>query len=588
MENKDEDYRKSLKQEKSSSSSSSSSKSKSPPSKKSMYVLDVPPTPSPPVFTMEMDQATPKKRQKKSKSPETNFEKYKKYQKRGYTTEAELEKYYPPFEPEFYKTLPFEQDIKNILGEEYMDTLSVLVDAADKTNYAYWNYKMYISRDMGFSDFDTTIADAPEVIEYIYYLYLRFGDPSQYHDKSKEGKYNVIKSIIELEIDDEDETDFEINFEDDYTFDQKIEATLKDYGNLVIDTPNVNMKDIDKYRFIQVKLEKDEETIVPKESDLEDLGFPNDLLLMLQRTKFKLSRFIYKLLSFYNEKYSIISIGLNTFYVPDNTIDDLLKNFSTRFAVIPLTLPGHQNLIIVDSLFQTIERFEPHGKQSFNRLFKLYLTNAEFNQYISKQGLKDFMLKVIQNNYDISPYYKSNEIKKLIDAIIEYSKFKPKYEKFFKLIAEFLMADYKLANLNWDNHLPGYTYLSPAQYQAEIGPQSYFDYASDIPMPLGLCVAFCFVYLMLRMNCQTKTDFINLQANINSDFFKFLYDWYVKFVDPSIDFDKTAQDHNIFVKSAIVEFIVTANDKYYKVLFDDINDLFKTSFISAGGRKFFA
>jgi hypothetical protein len=575
MENKD----KTLKRAKSSSSKS--------PTRKNIFELDVPPSPK--KFTFQM--SSPQKQQSiTKKSPQSKYEKYLKYQKRGYVTPNEMEKFYPSIDPEFQKTLPFENEMQTILGDEYFDTLQTLVDTADKKNYAYWNYKMYMIRDMGFRDFDTSIADAPKVIDYIYYLYLRFGDPSQYFQKTNEGKFNVIQSVVEMEVDDNDETEFKITY-DNYKFDSEIDLSLKPYGNLKIETENVSIKDVDQYREIKVKLESsdDDEFEIPSEEDLEYFGFENDLLKMLQKSKVKLNAFIYDMLYIYNQNSSLIVIYQDNYYLPEDTLADLFKNFTTRYAIVPVVLPGHQNLLIVDRQFKTIERFEPHGKNSYIRLFISYVGDPKFRQLLDSQGLKNLMLNAINNNYSMQPYYTTPEYRQLIKVIHDYAKKQGENGKYYEHISDFLLADYRLGTIDWDNyHLPGYTYISPYWYQSDVGPQTFYDYKEDIPMPTGLCVAFCFIYSMLRMNVKTEDDFIFLQRNINEELYKFLFEWYVKNVDSSIDLEKTTKDQKIFVKSAIVEFIVTANDKYYKILFDNINELFKTSFLSTGGRTFFA
>jgi hypothetical protein len=188
----------------------------------------------------------------------------------------------------------------------------------------------------------------------------------------------------------------------------------------------------------------------------------------------------------------------------------------------------------------------------------------------------------------MKPYFGTPEYRKLIRVINEYGA-NTKYKKYYEHISDFLLADYRLSSVDWENQysLDGYTYFSPYMYETEEGPQTYYDYKEDFPIPTGLCVAFCFVYLMLRMNCNTKNDFLSLQSNINEQFYTFLFQWYQNNVDSSITLSNTDKDKKIFVRSAIVEFIVTANDKYYKELFDDINDRFKTNFLSTGGRTFF-
>jgi DNA-dependent RNA polymerase auxiliary subunit epsilon len=92
--------------------------------------------------------------------------------------------------------------------------------------------------------------------------------------------------------------------------------------------------------------------------------------------------------------------------------------------------------------------------------------------------------------------------------------------------------------------------------------------------------------LALRLRALTKDEFKDLQTAINTKFFDFMLEWYGNNVDSSVQVDSTNENEKkLFVKEAMVEFIVKVNDQYLGKLFEKVNKKFNLNFMVYQGRN---
>jgi hypothetical protein len=482
---------------------------------------------------------------------------------------------YNPLDPSFVYQIPFEEELKDILGEDYYKYASIMFENIEKSALGMWVYTEYLLNDMHFENFDYSMHDVNPILDYIYYIYQRFGDSLQYYEPETRGKLNIIYKLVMEETEDPLESNYVIEMQNQgsYPVDKIINLELKDFGNLVPSNESV----LRNSRFFKIKI-RNKSLKIPTPSDLHLFEF-SYLKKILTSSPLRTEKMIYKLLDQYLNHSSVILMH-QKLRLPYQFMFHL-SNAKDRFFVAPISEPTHLNLLIFDMDFQTIERFEPHGSISYSYLKNILYTNGGL---LKQRGHQKLIQEIIASNHNYYAFYTDPQFKLLIEDLGEISK--SVSDKKLQLLLESIRLDFHLMEIKFPPKFANFRLLLPIQYQISTGPQTYYDIPFENELPRGLCVTFCYIYLALRLRALTKDEFKDLQTAINTKFFDFMLEWYGNNVDSSVQVDSTNENEkNLFVKEAMVEFIVKVNDQYLGKLFEKVNKKFNLNFMVYQGRN---
>jgi hypothetical protein len=500
-------------------------------------------------------------------------------EQRNPITRVEKLKYYPPLEPEMYLKTPFEDELQEILEDDYYKFSFLIMEALDKSALGSWCYNEYLQIDLNLQNFESSVPDMETVLQYTYYIYSRIGDPIQYYNYENKEKLNLILELIHQETKNPEEITYVIGPKNN----KKQKIQLIPDGLLESKTGQpLDNELIKRYKSFEIDL--------PNKDSLDSDGIPSTKEISLFPMKnikvwisihpTRIGQFVYTMIDRYFTNTSFIQRHDNRLIFPYE-FDLNLNTNKKRFFITSILQKTHLNILIFDKQFQTIERFEPHGTITYEYFTKFVLKNKEF---LTKLGFKNLITELEYNNFKLRPFYKDQQFRKLIAQINDFQK--QINDEQLRLTIQTIELDLEISEAKFPAPYNSYQILLPQDYQIVDGPQSYYDLDFEIDLPTGLCVTFCFIYFCMRLRVNTREELAQLQLNINQRFFEFLLTWYQQNIDPNVEVDSTLEkEKKLFVKEAVVEFLMKANQKYLGKLLERINELFGTDFILTQGRN---
>lgn len=564
------------------------------------------------------DSSTSSKRTKNplpkiQKSIDDLTEKYKKRTKflvsPNPVSKAEAQEFYTGLNPNktYFMSLEdkplkpiFEDELEEILGEDYEKYALNIFENVDKTSTGVYFFVNYLQNELNIKNFGSTININPMniILDFIHYFYLRLGDPSQYYGN------NYYKLVILLNLiwaESADSKDLDI-----YTIkinnpkkesDETLSLTLSENGVLTKRDENDEVEDqlLSKYENFEIEIpDKDDYDINRFPSQPELLPFHFKSFRSIYNTFFNLGNFIISLITNFIKESEYMYYKPNELKLPIDFNFHLLESLReyeediinrvklesiVRYYVVPLSLPQHHNLLIFDHKFQTIERFEPHGSLS-NTIIKNILKKNENKIFLMKDGFSGILQDLEKEQYLFSKFFQDERLITLLVYLQEYYKNNKAYQNSFHSI----FMDIELSRLKQliPSEFQTYRIMYPSDYEIEIGPQTYYDNRLEDQFPMGMCVTFCYLYLALRTQVVTQQDFEVLQKEINEKYFDFLLEWYKKNINSQVVVEQSEKKN--FVSQAVVEFILYVNNIYLKNFLEEINSLFDINLKDVGGR----
>ena len=276
--------------------------------------------------------------------------------------EKEKELFYPPLSKN--PPYPFEEDIRDILGEEYVKYSSRILDTVDKSFMSGWMFTKYLENEFEMKNFDSSIPNIDPILKFAKYLYSRIGNSEQYY-RNKSLKLEILFSLIEREeavVPDGKGyySVYEISVGDS-SQGKIVKLYFEPNGTLYLENGNsmdsLEDKEIRKLGdTFYVFVKKSDQINIPDEKLFRFLSVES-LMREISTKYFRLGEFVFFILETLVSNISFIKKVDGKYVYP---FDHSPIQNTKRFYIIPITLPLHLNILIIDNKMKTIERFEPH------------------------------------------------------------------------------------------------------------------------------------------------------------------------------------------------------------------------------------
>ena len=516
---------------------------------------------------------------------------------------AERMEYYPPLESEPYSKMPFQEELENILDEDYFKYTSLIMETVDKTHLGAFIYTEYLKVDEGITDFDTSVVDFEIILSYVDYLYIRIGEPGQYYPKQNQKKLEILTRLMEEECKDYFKNTYDVviknqsvkqKHEEETTEEKQedetaaLDLTLYEHGILKVtgESDEISNSELGRYSKFRITIDdKDnfDEDMIPTCNELRSFGLKK-LFKFMSKSYYRLGNFIYYAINNYCGNANNMKLVNGKLYYPSDFTNNLL-NSTERFYLVPLVMPQHMNILFFDTQLKTIERFEPNGAKIYQHFTK-FIRNPENKQVLFHYGQDKILSEIEKSNYNYKQFFNNPDFQILLDTIQELINQNPSNFKPLQMGVYSLLIDMQLSNKTFAGEYGNFKLLLPFDYQNAVGPQSYYESDLELAIPTGLCVTFCYIYFMIRTKINTQQEFDDLQISINEMFFQFMLGWYRENIKANVTVDETNEkDKKTFTKQAIVEFIVKANDSMLNFIVARINDTFDVNLLQIGSRN---
>lgn len=491
--------------------------------------------------------------------------------------EKERDLFYTPLSKSL--SYPFEEDIQNILGEDHYKYASRILDTVDKSFLSGWMFTKYLEEEFGLKNFDSSIPNIDPILKFIKYIYSRIGNPEQYY-KKKKIKLDILLRLIKKEEEDLFKTEsekrgyskYEISLGNLPASNKAVIIYFEPNGMLYLeDGTSIDTIEESSLRKIggifHVFVKKSDQNNI----DMSLFNFLPFYTLMedLSKKYIRTGEFVFTILETLVSNIAFIK-KLNDKYI--YPFDHSTIQNTKRFFIIPISLPMHLNILIIDNKMKTIERFEPHGSYDYTS-FANFLKRSDSKKMLTKAGFGGLLTQLEKASYKFSDFYDSKDFVSMLNYILEVEKNKKQFVP-LRLSVEQILLDIDLLHKKFPDKFSGYKILLPIDYEIENGIQRYYDVPLETEIPIGLCVTFCYLYFIMRSQDNTEEDFMILQRDINQQLFDLMKFWYTKNVgEVKID-ERNEKEKKIFVQQAIVEFIVKVTDTYLGKLTETINKMF--------------